>query len=97
VLAVASPVHASSISLQYPTRSGLGAFIYRPFVAIVELMIVRGKPSRGLEAEVIALRHQVAVLQRTSNRPELTEVDRGVIRARPCDPPAGPSRIHEMS
>jgi putative transposase len=32
-----------------------------------------------LEAEVIALRHQVSVLQRTSTRPELTDVDRGVI------------------
>ena len=46
--------------------SGLGAFVYRLFVAIIELMIVRGKPRRMLEAEVIALRHQVAVLQRTS-------------------------------
>jgi putative transposase len=59
--------------------SGLGAFVYRLFVAIIELMIVRGKPRRMLEAEVIALRHQVAVLQRTSKRPELTNVDRGVI------------------
>src|SRR5450759_2515619 len=59
--------------------SGLGAFVYRLFVTLVELMIVRGKPRRVLEAEVIALRHQVAVLQRTSKRPELTDIDRGVI------------------
>jgi putative transposase len=42
-------------------------------------MIVRGKPRRVLEDEVIALRHHVAVLQRNSNRPELTDIDRGVI------------------
>jgi putative transposase len=62
-----------------PLSSTLGAFIYRLFVTIVELMIVRGKPRQVLEAEVIALRHQVAVLQRTSNRPELTDIDRGLI------------------
>jgi putative transposase len=62
-----------------PLGSSLGTFVYRLFVAIVELMIVRGKPRRGLEAEVIALRHQVAVLQRTTKRPELTDIDRGVI------------------
>jgi putative transposase len=59
--------------------SGLGAFVYRLFVTIVELMIVRGKPHRMLEAKVIALRHQVAVLQRTATRPEFTDVDRGVM------------------
>jgi putative transposase len=59
--------------------STLGAIAYRLFVTIVELMIVRGKPRRVLEAELIALRHQIAVLQRTSTRPELTDVDRGVI------------------
>jgi len=59
--------------------SGLGAFVYRLFVTIVELMIVRSKPRRVLEAEPIALRHQIAVLQRTSTRPELTDIDRGVI------------------
>jgi hypothetical protein len=45
-----------------PLSSGLGAFVYRLFVTLVELMIVRGKPRRALEAEVIALRHRVAVL-----------------------------------
>jgi hypothetical protein len=42
-------------------------------------MIVRGKPRRALEAEVVTLRHQIAVLQRTTKRPELTDADRGVI------------------
>ena len=59
--------------------AGLGAFVYRLFVIIVELMIVRGKPRRGLEAEVIALRHQVTVLHRTATRPEFTDFDRGAI------------------
>ena len=67
-----------------PLGSSVGAFIYRLFVAIVELMIVRGKPRRMLEAEVIALRHQVSVVQRTSTRPELTDADRGVIAGLAC-------------
>jgi hypothetical protein len=62
-----------------PRCSGLGAFTFRQFVTIVELMIIRGKPRRKLEAEVVALRHQIAVLHRTSTRPELGDVDRGVI------------------
>jgi putative transposase len=62
-----------------PRGSGLGAFTFRLFVTIVELMIIRGKPRRKLEAEVVALRHQIAVLHRTSTRPELGDVDRGVI------------------
>ena len=62
-----------------PISSILGTFVYRLFVTLVELMIIRDKPRRVLEAEVIALRHHVAVLQRTSNRLELTDVDRGVI------------------
>ena len=52
--------------------STLGAFVYRLFVTFGEWMIVRGKPRRVLEAEVIALRHQVAVRQRASTRAELT-------------------------
>jgi len=51
-----------------PLGSSLGAFIDRLFVTIVELMIIRGKPRQVIEVEVIALRHQVAVLQRTANR-----------------------------
>jgi hypothetical protein len=78
-----------------PLSATLGAFVYRLFVTIVELMIVRDKPRRVLEAEVIALRHQVAVLHRTSTRRELTDMDRGVIAglARVLPRP-GPPPIH---
>ena len=38
-------------------------------------VIVRAKPRRALEAEVVVLRHQVAVLQRTARRPELNDHD----------------------
>lgn len=41
--------------------------------------MARGKPRRVLEAEVIALRHQVAILQRTHARTALTEPDRAVL------------------
>jgi putative transposase len=62
-----------------PGGSGLGALVYRLFVAIIELTIIRRKPHRILEAEVSALRHQVAVLQLTTKRPDLNDVERAVI------------------
>jgi hypothetical protein len=36
-----------------PLSSCLGAFVYRLFVTLVELMIVRGKPRRALEAALL--------------------------------------------
>jgi hypothetical protein len=51
---------------------------YRLFVAVVAL-VVRAKPRRLLEAELVALRHQVAVRRRTAGRPELRDADRSVL------------------
>lgn len=54
-------------------------FVYRLFVAVVEVLVVRAKPRRMLEAEVVVLRHQVGMLARTAGRPALTDTDRGVL------------------
>ena len=70
--------------LNAPPSSGLGPFVYRLFVTLVELMVIHRKPRRLLETEVIALRHQVAVLQRTPNRPELTDVDQSLTAGLAC-------------
>jgi len=70
-----------------PLGFSLGAFVYRLFVTLAELMIVRGKPRRVFEAEVIALRHP--------DRGPATNHDASWAhrcrpgrdgRARPCDP-----------
>jgi putative transposase len=50
-------------------------------VVIVGLSAQRGKPRRMVEAEVLALRHQVTVLGRQVDRVEFTDTDRGVLAA----------------
>ncbi len=54
------------MSARQPTapRCCPGPLLYRLFVTVVELLAVGAKPRRALEAEVVALRHQVAVLRR---------------------------------
>jgi putative transposase len=62
-----------------PDRLAFARFAYRLFVGIVGLLVVGAKPRRTLEAESVALGHQVAVLRRTAGRPNLTDADRGVL------------------
>jgi len=59
----------------------MGPVIYRCVVMIVALLVQRGKPRRILEAELIALRHQVKVLRRQVDRVEFTDTDRSVLAA----------------
>jgi len=61
----------------------IGPLLYRSFAMVVELLVRRGQPRRMLEAEVVALRHQVKVLRRQVSRVEFTETDRAVRRAGP--------------
>ena len=51
---------------------------YRFFVALVRLA-VRSRRSKDLE--IIVLRHQLAVLRRQIDRPELTDADRSLLEA----------------
>ena len=66
------------------TGTRVGPTLYRLFVTIVRVLLIRAKPRRALEAEVIALRHQVAVLHRHVPRPALTE-------------PNTDGRVHELT
>jgi len=59
-----------------PTAVLIGPLIYRCFVLIISLLAQRGKARPILEAEVIALRHQVKNLRRQVDRVEFSDVDR---------------------
>jgi putative transposase len=55
--------------------------IYRMFATLVSWMVLRGRPGRAKEIEILVLRHQLAILQRRTPRPRLRWTDRAVIAA----------------
>lgn len=57
------------------------ALIYRMFATLVSWMVLRGRPGRAKEIEILVLRHQLAILQRRTPRPRLRWTDRAVIAA----------------
>ena len=59
----------------------LFAFLYAAVRLLLEILIVRHRSKARLEAEVLALRHQLRVLERQVGRPRWQPTDRLVLAA----------------
>jgi hypothetical protein len=54
---------------------------YRLVRLVIDLLVLRGRCERSKDAEILVLRHQLAVLQRQSARPRFAPVDRAILAA----------------
>ena len=57
------------------------SFLYLILRRIFQLIVLLGRGERAKEIEILALRHQVAVLRRQVNRPDLNDGDRVLLAA----------------
>ncbi|MEV6035811.1 integrase core domain-containing protein [Nonomuraea sp. NPDC052116] len=57
------------------------SFLYHILGRVFQLLVLLGRGDRAKTAEIVVLRHQVAVLRRQVNRPDLQPVDRVVLAA----------------
>jgi hypothetical protein len=57
------------------------AFLYWALRRLVELVVLCGRSERSKEVEILALRHQLRVLERQVGRPTLTQADRALLAA----------------
>jgi putative transposase len=66
------------------------ALAYRLLVAVLSWLALLGRSSSARDAEILALRHEVAVLRRTNPRPRVSWTDRAVLAALARIMPTGP-------
>lgn len=59
----------------------LFSLLYAVVHLLLEILIVRGRSTARLEAEVLALRHQLRVLERQVGRPRWQPADRLLLAA----------------
>ena len=57
------------------------SLLYLVLRRIFQLIVLLGRGERAKEIEILALRHQVAVLRRQVNRPDLNDGDRVLLAA----------------
>jgi hypothetical protein len=57
------------------------ALAYRLLVTVLSWLALLGRPSSSKDVEILALRHEVAVLRRTNPRPRVSWTDRAVLAA----------------
>jgi hypothetical protein len=55
--------------------------LYLIFARLCSWLVLLGRSSASKDAELIVLRHEVAVLRRTNSRPQLDWADRAVLAA----------------
>ena len=57
------------------------ALAYRLLVTMLSWLALLARSSSAKDAEILALRHEIAVLRRTSPRPRMSWTDRAVLAA----------------
>jgi putative transposase len=57
------------------------ALAYRLLVTVLSWLALLGWSSSSKDAEILALRHEVAVLRRTNPRPRMSWTDRAILAA----------------
>jgi hypothetical protein len=59
----------------------LWSFVYLVARNLFALVWLLGRPRRSKEAEILVLRHELAILRRQAPRPKLTPADRALLTA----------------
>jgi putative transposase len=57
----------------------LWSFVYLVVRNLFALVWLLGRPRRSKAFEILALRHELAILRRKSSRPKLTRADRALL------------------